>query len=197
MKVKHMDKLMDHLDFYFEQQEPSVYHSDFMIPHIDILKYEPTEKYPFYKLVTMGASDYKLSKINTIGRYNEYMVFVDKDATQQELMWHVELLTMIASFPFETNESISYRHSLELPDDENSNMKGVIITLPKVIKNAGILSCKIGFKTVKCLQLIPLTKEELDYKLKHGFDAIEKLFYPNKGESHYLSEINRTFKLEL
>ena len=62
MKIKHMDKLINHFDYYFEQEEPKVYHNDNMYPHIDILRYKPTLKYPFYKLVTMGASDYKLSK---------------------------------------------------------------------------------------------------------------------------------------
>ena len=198
LRVKNMDKFIDHLDYYFEQQEPMVYHKDGMKPHIDILCYKPTIKYPFYKLVTMGASDYKLSKKNTIGRFNEYMCFVDKETTDDEMNWYLELLAMIALFPFETGESLSYGHSIELPNDFDKNMKGAIFTLPMIIENPGILDCKLGFKHVKCLQIIPLTKDELDFKLKHGFAAIEVKFYPDdRANYHYLTERVRSFKVEL
>ena len=200
MKLKHMDKLINHFDYYFEQEEPKVYHNDNMYPHIDILRYKPTLKYPFYKLVTMGASDYKLSKKDTIGRYNEYMVFVDKEATDDELRWYVDLLDMIALFPFESGESLSYGHSLELPSDFDDCMKGAVITMPMIIRNTGILKCKLGFREVICLQIIPLTKEELDYKLKNGFQAIEEVFYPSdktEKDYHYLAERVRSFKVDL
>lgn len=193
-----MDRFIDHLDRYFEQSEPTVFHNDGMKnPHIDILCYKPTIKYPFYKLVTMGASDYKLSKKDTIGRYNEYMIFVDKEITNDEMIWYLDLLLMIALFPFETHESLSYGHSLELPEDKLGNMKGAIITMPMIIEDAGILNCKLGFKKVKCLQIITLTEEELDYKLKYGFEAIEIKFYPeDEKEAHYLTERVRSFKIE-
>lgn len=36
-------------------------HSVVMEPHIDALLYAPNEAYPFWKPVTAGASDYKMS----------------------------------------------------------------------------------------------------------------------------------------
>jgi hypothetical protein len=114
------------------------------------------------------------------------------------MKWYLELLVMIALFPIESGESLSYRHSIELPSDFDDNMKGIIITMPMIIDNPGILNCKLGFRTVKCLQIIPLTKEELDYKLKHGFKSIELKFYPeNKDNAHYLAERVRSFKIDL
>ena len=63
MNVRKMDKLIKHLDSCFEQSDSMIYHNDNMTnPHIDFLRYEPTEKYPFWKLITMGASDFKLDK---------------------------------------------------------------------------------------------------------------------------------------
>ena len=194
MKARHMDKFIDHLNYYFEQEDPGVYHRDGMKPHIDILRYPPNDKYPFWKLVTMGASDCKLSKKGTIGRFNEYMLFVDEQVRTTELNWYLDLLVMIALFPFDTGESISYRHSLEFPADENEEMKGVVILLPQVIKNTGILHCKLGFKDVVCLQVMPITESEMKEKLMHGTKVLEDKFYPENGEYHFLAEQKRSFR---
>ena len=68
MNVKEMNKFTKHCDKYFEQTDCMVIHpsTDDKL-HIDILLYKPSRKYPFWKLVTMGASDYKMPAIpNTI-----------------------------------------------------------------------------------------------------------------------------------
>ena len=42
--------------------------------HIDILLYGPTDKFPYWKMVTMGAGDYQMPPAkNTIARRNEYL----------------------------------------------------------------------------------------------------------------------------
>ena len=90
MKTKEMDKLIKHFDTYFEQDDSTVLHpivDDGL--HIDVLMYAPNEKYPFWKLVTMGASDYKMPPIqNTVGLNNEYIMFIDSeiDLTDKEVL---------------------------------------------------------------------------------------------------------------
>ena len=73
MKRKEMDKLIKHFDQYFEQKDCTILHP--VVDdgyHIDVLLYEPNKKYPFWKLVTMGASDYKMPKSpNSFGQFNE------------------------------------------------------------------------------------------------------------------------------
>ena len=71
IKSKEMDKISNHFDNYFGQTD-----SMFMHPlvdngfHANVLLYKPNEKYPFWKLVTMGASDYKMPPVsNTISQY--------------------------------------------------------------------------------------------------------------------------------
>ena len=49
MNTKEMDKLITLFNTYFEQGDPVILHPITMNPHIDILKYEPTEKYTFMK----------------------------------------------------------------------------------------------------------------------------------------------------
>lgn len=57
MNVKEMDKLAAHFNKYFGQDDCNVLHLFDLTPHIDTLLYKPTEKYPFWKMVSMGAGD--------------------------------------------------------------------------------------------------------------------------------------------
>ena len=137
MKAKAMDKLVRHLNTYFEQDDCMVSHpvvdNGF---HVDILVYKPNEKYPFWKLVSMGASDYKMPKIdNTLGLYNEYMMFVDPDVDledKQILAWYHNMLSMIASYPYFTHTHVTYSHSLEwAQEDPGEEMIGAFIEFPQ------------------------------------------------------------------
>ena len=73
MNQKEMDKLTKHFDTYFHQSDCTVLHPIVMEPHIDALLYKPNDAFPFWKLVTMGASDYKMPLTQkTISQHNEY-----------------------------------------------------------------------------------------------------------------------------
>ena len=200
MKVKEMDMLIKHMDRYFEQTGCSVLHpivdNGF---HIDVLLYKPSEKYPFWKLVTMGASDYKMPKApNSFGRFNEYIMFVDGNENLEDMnvaSWFHSKLIMIASYAKFYNTHISYGHSLEWQnDDPEDKMIAAFIEMPQVISNVGILHCKVGmFKTVACLQTVLLNKNDLDKLMEIGPQAFSNYLYPeNNGKRHFLSERRRS-----
>ena len=79
MKLREMEKLTAHFDAYFGQTDSMVLHPVAeMQPHIDTLLYAPNEAYPYWKLVTMGASDYRMpQKKAPLGDRNEYIMLVD------------------------------------------------------------------------------------------------------------------------
>lgn len=203
MKTKEMDKLIQHFDTYFEQDDSTVLHpiiDDGL--HIDVLMYAPNEKYPFWKLVTMGASDYKMPPIqNTVGQYNEYIMFVDAetDLTDKEtLIWYYHKLLTVASFAYYNNTHITYAHSFEWdnedPDDE---MIAAFIEFPQIIGTTAILKCKLGLmKTVACLQVVLLNKEELEKLMEIGPMAFSDYLYPEDEPStaHFLTERHRSEK---
>ena len=202
MKAKAMDKLVRHLNTYFEQDDCMVSHpvvdNGF---HVDILVYKPNEKYPFWKLVSMGASDYKIPKIdNTLGLYNEYMMFVDPDVDledKQILAWYHNMLSMIASYPYFTHTHVTYSHSLEwAQEDPGEEMIGAFIEFPQIIEDTGLLRCKLGlFKTVICLQVVLLNRAELDKRMEIGPQAFSDYLYPEDGgKAHFLSERHRSEK---
>ena len=200
MKQNEMKKIMRHFDRYFEQTDSLVLHSiDNTSPHIDILLYKPSEKYPFWKLVTMGASDYKMPKVhNTYEQSNEYIMFIDQgvDLNDTEMvLWYANKLRLVSTFAYYNKAHITFGHSVEWknndPDDE---MIAAYIELPQIIDSTGILRCKLGlFKKVICLQVVLLNRTDLDKLMEIGPRAFDYYLYPENDEKpHFLSERHRS-----
>ena len=199
MRVKQMDKLIKHFDTYFEQSDCTVLHpivdNGF---HIDVLVYKPTEEYPFWKLVTMGASDYKMLKIHrTVSLYNEYIMFVDEKENLEDkdvLSWYHNKLVMIASYAKFCKTHITVGHSFEWEnDDPEEEMVAAFIDFPQVITNVNVLRCKMNmFKTVACLQVVLLNKPELERLMEIGPQAFSEYLYPYDGAEHFISEKRRS-----
>ena len=200
MKVKEMEALTKHFDKYFEQNDSMVLHpivdAGF---HVDVLVYKPTEKYPFWKLATMGASDYKMPKItNTVGLNNEYVMFVDKDvdlSDKEVIGWYYNKLMLVATFAYYNKTHITYAHSFEWKnEDPEDEMIAAFIEFPQIIEDVGILRCKTGlFKTATCLQVVLLNGGELEMLMKCGRQAFSNYLYPeDSGKAHYLSERHRS-----
>ena len=202
MNKKEMHKLIKHFDTYFEQNDSIVLHpivDDGL--HIDVLMYEPNEKYPFWKLVTMGASDHKMPPIqNTVALNNEYMMFVDSetDLTNKDiLMWYYEKLLNIATFAYYNKSHITFAHSIEWEnEDPDEEMTAAFIDFPQIIDSTGILRCKLGvMKTVACLQVVLLNKEELDKLMEIGPMEFSNYLYPEDcSEDHFIIERYRSEK---
>lgn len=169
--------------------------------HIDVLVYKPNKKYPFWKMVTMGASDYKMPKIsNTLGLYNEYIMFVDKDIdlyNKEVYGWYHNKLLKVATYAYYFKTHVTYSHSFEWenedPDDE---MIGAFLEFPMVIKNPNVLQCRVGLqKKIACLQVILLNREDLNKLKEIGRQAFSYYLYPEDGnKQHFLCEKHRTEK---
>lgn len=202
MKTKDMDKLTKHFDTYFEQTDSMVLHPIIDIGyHIDVLLYKPSEKYPFWKLVTIGASNYKMPpNNNTIASYNEYIMFVAPEVdlnNKDELIWYYNKLLAVAVFAFNNKTHITYAHSFEWQnDDPDDEMIGAFIEFPQVIETSYILRCKLGmFKTVACLQVVLLNRDDLNKLMEIGPQAFSYYLYPEDGgKAHFLSEKHRSSK---
>ena len=200
MKAKEMDKITKHFDKYFEQTDSTVMHpiidNGF---HVDVLLYKPNEQYPFWKLVTMGASDYKMPPVpNTVSQHNEYIMFVhaDENLENQEIAsWYFDKLVMIASFAHNNHCHITYGHSFEWQnDDPDDEMVAAFIEFPQIVGTVKILHCKISMlKTVACLQVVLLNKNDLAKLMEIGPQAFSEYLYPeDDGKPHFLSEKHRS-----
>lgn len=209
MNDKQRAALNKHFDRYFGQECHAVMSAEesTLLP-VRILLYQPNEQFPFWKLVTVGASDYKLpAKVPPFTRFNEYMMFVsaDVDLTQsEEFSWYANLLMITAQYPAEEKTVFSYCHSLEMQEvfeEYEGEMCAITVLLPEAIPDLNVLFCKTGlFKKVTCLQIMPITRKELQYKLRcNDVRAFNELFYPadDSQEKHFLAEKKRSFTLNI
>lgn len=190
MKKGEMKKIISHFDRYFEQSDCMVLHPivDNGL-HVDVLLYKPNDKYPFWKLATMGASDYKMPEASpTVSRFNEYIMFIDgdQDLNNSEIAkWYFDKLAMIASFAYNNKCHITFEHSFEWENEDPSDDKvGAFVLFPELIEDVGILRCKMGIrKTIACLEVILLNKDELDMLSKMGpQDFRNNYVYPSVSE---------------
>lgn len=200
MNIQQMDKLIAHCDTYFGQTEPMVLHQDGQEPHVDVLRYPPNEKFPYWKLVTMGASDFPMPNVpGSLGRRNEYVMFVDseEDLTDpQTVGWYVEKLYLIALYTIIDKVHITYGHSVEWSEEEDSDMVGAFLEMPQLIESVGFLRCKLGLmKETVILQATPLTRLEVDRLLSVGPQAFSEWLYPEtESQRHFLAQRIRTDK---
>lgn len=201
MKKKEMDKLIRHFDTYFEQSDCAVLSPITSELQIYGLLYKPNQVYPFWKFVTMGASDYKMPapKHTLLGNRNEYIMFIDpsEDMTNQDVSnWYFNKLSEIARHPIATNSFVTYGHSIEWASNNEEEMVAAYLELPQIIKEFGILRCKLGLmKTAICLQVVLLNREETNKLLQIGSEQFSYFLYPDKiGRPHFICERSRSEK---
>lgn len=194
--------LMKHFDHYFGQNDCRIAHTvnkDQLA--VDIMIYCPTEKYPYWKLVTMGASDYKMSGRNELtllkNKRNEYMMFIDPNEDMSDpavVAWYRERLMRIVDHTVTDREMVSYGYCVEFAPEEGEEMAAAFIELPQVIDDPRVLTCTLGlFRVAACLQVVLITKKELDLLHGVGPQTFSNYLYPNhSGARHFICERKRT-----
>ena len=202
MKQKEMDKLVRHFDTYFQQSDCIVLHPIVdMEPHIDALLYKPNKKYPYWKLVSMGASDYKMPapKNRPLGDRNEYIMFIDPNEDMNDKAvagWYYQQLQGVARYPATSKTFITYGHSVEWTPDEGEELVCAFLEFPQIVEDTGILRCRLGLtKTVICLQIVLLNRAETDRLLEIGPEQFSYFLYPETGNDlHFLCQRRRSEK---
>ena len=198
MNIRKMNIFTAHCDKYFQQSDCTILHpTEDTTVHIDVLVYPPNGKFPFWKLVTMGVSDYKMPKAKqTLGNRNEYMMFISGQENLRDpdtLSWYREKLLMIATYSMATQTPVSYGHSMEWEPEEQESIVGAFLEMPQIIEDVGMLRCKLGpFRTCICLQAVLLTRDDLQMLLSVGPQQFSSYLYPEDGRPHYLSQRTRT-----
>jgi len=201
MNSRAMEALIAHCNKYFGQSDPMILHpTGEVTPHIDVLLYEPSGKYPYWKLVTMGASDYKMPhNEHSLGNRNEYMILVDPSENlndEEILQWYHMNLLEAATYAYATRSYVSYGHSFEWGEEEGSDMVGAYLEMPQFSQTVSFLRCKLGLlRQTVILQVIFLTRPEVDKLLEIGSEEFSNYLYPEDGgENHILCERYRSEK---
>lgn len=191
--MEYVEDIVAHFENVFPGRNSSVFHeiiSD--IVHIDVNVMEPTEEEPFWVLYTTGMSDLPMTIPDEIraemdGNYDraEVMMFLpaswelsEEAFKDDNNYWPIRLMKQMARFPHQYNTWLGYGHTIPNYQDyepyaDGTGLNGVVFYQLK--EEISVIPTKDGNK-VHTYFLIPLYKEEMDYKLEHGMDAlIDKL----------------------
>ncbi|MCR4577611.1 MAG: suppressor of fused domain protein [Clostridiales bacterium] len=198
-----MDKFTVHCDAYLGQSDSLVIHSTLNFPlHVDILLYKPTKNLPYWKMITMGASDFRMPINgyypfgNQYGDRNEYIIFIDKSEDLSDYntaVAYARHLLQVAHYPQLDNSFLTFGHSIEWETYDGDEMAGAYIELPMIMEDVGFAFFELDpdYKIV-ILQPVFLTQSEIQNLLEVGSQEFDNYLYPNNGRPHFLCELHRS-----
>lgn len=179
------ETLEQHIHHYFGEYE-SVFH-EIISPdiHVDIYPIQPSEGEDYLRLVTGGMGAYLMNVPEELTEYQlqraELCILLPKDWKLQEedlederWYWPIRLLKSLARLPIESDSWLGLGHTVDNREHfaENTELCACILIYPQVNEEAAAV-CKLpNGDNVNFYQVIPLYKNELDYKLEHGVDAL-------------------------
>ena len=161
--------------------------------HIDVHWVKPSEAFPFHTLVTSGMSDLPMTVPEGLEehRFAELCILLPTDWViegadyktmeaafeNENNYWPVRWLKTIARFPHEYDTWVGYGHTI--PNGEkaepfaDNTKQGCMMLMPSLSLGPDFHELKINEdKTIQFFCLYPLYKEEMDFKLKKGSDAL-------------------------
>lgn len=151
--------------------------------HIDVHWVKPTRKHNFHTLITSGMSDLPMKSPEPSLEYAEVMIALpsewklsEQDFEDENNYWPIRLLKFLARFPHEYETWLYISHSVPNYDPpepfaQNTRFCGSLI-MPPVLFGDGFGKLETNGKTIHFLSVVPIYAEEMDYKLKKGFDAL-------------------------
>lgn len=181
MKSQRHQKLYDHYISIFNQSpifsmklKKNVLPSD-MKP-VTTYVFEPSEEMPFWKLCTIGSSDYLMPE-RDIGwgrkanRRNEYVMFISPEVpvnqTSTEWLFLNSLLWSTAEYAYNEKDNITVSDTIDM--GLKGKYCGVVLLLPEILKSPRIVKCFTSkHQYISIFQVMPITKELLNKKLRKG-----------------------------
>ena len=166
--------------------------------HLDVLFLMPSEKFPFVRLVTMGVSDLPMQipkGSKGTSKYIELMIALppnwqldDASLRQEQWYWPLRLLKFLGRLPHKHATWLGYGHTIAADDPpkpfaDSTKLCGALIlnslTVPEDFHRLKIDEDK----TIEFMCVVPLHREELEFKLKHGLDSLfDRFDEGNVGE---------------
>ncbi|MBP5424596.1 MAG: suppressor of fused domain protein [Prevotella sp.] len=184
---KEIEKLSEYIRQQYGEYEDVLHEIVSPDIHCDIVVVPPSEKQPYFKLVTVGAGAYKMQipkelKSDVCDRA-EYVIFLPKDwnleSDNEEDFWPIRMLKTIARLTVNTDGWLCYSHTIQLTQDgrpvaENTGFNSCALLFSTGKNGQMVKPRKLGFfgKKVAFYQLYPLYPEELKFKLEHSINEL-------------------------
>ena len=180
-----MDTIEAHIDKYFGKVD-NVFH-EIVSPdiHVDICIVPPTEERDYYTLVTMGMGAHRMNVPDELAEYKleraELVITLPKEwklnqeAIKEETWyWPIRLLKSLARLPIANDTWLGYGHTMDNEENfaENTELCAAILVSPQDAEEGSEVCTLSSGEDVNLYQVIPLYRDEMEYKIAHNADAL-------------------------
>ena len=154
--------------------------------HVDICVVPPSEERDYYTLVTMGMGAHRMNVPEELAEYKleraELAIALppdwklDEESLKDERWyWPIGLLKVLARLPISSDTWLGFGHTMDKqsPFAEDTELCGALLVGPQdVVWNGGEVCTLPSGEEVNFYQVIPLYRNEMEYKLEHDADAL-------------------------
>lgn len=146
--------------------------------HVDLIPVPPTLATPWLAVVTMGMSAYRMTTPEGVPPYAEVFILLPEqwpasaaafESLGEDAWWPFRRLKEVARLPITTGSWVGEGHTIEItcPSCSFTN-----VLLTRKLWPGGGLELFSGRKAVRVLQLVPLYRDEFQFRAERGTAAL-------------------------
>ena len=180
-----MEAVEGHIQQYFGEFE-NVFH-ELSSPdiHVDICVVPPSEERNYYTLVTMGMGAHRMNVPEELAEYKleraELAIALPgnwklkhEDLKNERWYWPIRLLKTLARLPIASDTWLGFGHTMDNEEDfaKGTKLCAAMLTGPQDTEDGSEVCILPSGEEVNFYQVIPLYREELEYKMEHDADAL-------------------------
>ncbi len=180
-----MEAIEGHIQQYFGNFETVFHELSSPDIHVDICVVPPSEEHDYYTLVTMGMGAHRMNVPEELAEYKleraELAIALPKDwklkyedMKNERWYWPIRLLKDLARLPIDSDTWLGFGHTMDQQEDfaENTKLCAAILTGPQGTEDGSEVCILPSGEEVNFYQVIPLYRDEMEYKLAHDADAL-------------------------
>jgi hypothetical protein len=195
---EHVECLGNHLAKFFTDEETTVFHELLSLDfHLDVYFIKPLDR-EYNILLTSGMSLLEMTVDADVEDRRDYlfaelMVLLPKELElsqvhtgEEKNSWIVSMLKQTARFPHHYDTFISIGHTLQATEDmkpysNETDFVGSII-LPSATFDSDFTEFICGDNKINILSVFPIYRNELEFKIKKGYDEFIALLIKANAE---------------
>ena len=180
-----MKAVEGHIQQYFGKFE-NVFH-ELSSPdiHVDICVVPPSKERNYYTLITMGMGAHRMNVPEELAEYKleraELAIALPgnwklkhEDLKNERWYWPIRLLKTLARLPIASDTWLGFGHTMDNEEDfaKGTKLCAAMLTGPQDTEDGSEVCILPSGEEVNFYQVIPLYREELEYKMEHDADAL-------------------------
>lgn len=195
-----LETVVAHIQKYYGDFEQVFHESEAPDIHVDICLIPPSGERDYYTLVTMGMgahtmnvpeelAEYKLERAELLIALPDGWKLKDRHLKTERWNWPLDLLQTLARMPIYDNSWLGYGHTVDNGEEFaiNTDLCGAILIEPMGAGEGSEICVLPNGEEVNFYMVLPLYREELDYKLENDVDTL----LDKMGDLSFVTYINR------